>query len=382
MVLLEIFTPLNIQKLYDKELKTFRRDHLDTLLENLKKSLPKNHFMNTILPRMLELEERNRPTFVELLIALPTVSEVFDYYEKIEGRTDTRVFSRVKPGTGINPLDSKLVMGSTIKLSNQWQKQIDDEGCEPPLPEEHSHKHSNQTISRKTIESGFQAFEVDFHEYVTKKNRVTAEVQNINTAGKPMQPSKHEWYEKQGDMFIYKDYIPPIHSKNRLIHGDSNRQFYEDRPNTDDYSGKVQELSPAEKAIGLIALLDNFNQADIRKQTDYNFENYLLAGKETVIDPYDNHPQTNVPVKEARQFYPHERTTTKYLRDYLDNTPEARPHFKQVNRGPSGKSLHVPLDPMTAMRIDRYSDLTGLYAMGVQEDSVDLVELHRQLATR
>lgn len=284
MIILDMFTPLNVQKMYDTRLMEFRHDHLDTILKQFCGKLKRVHFLAQILPRMLAVEEVVRPSPGELFEMLPDRGILVQYYATVES-PDQRVFSSVKPGQGINPKDSRKVMNGGMVATSKYQKTADDDGdVEQAATGRDELSQSRATSfhdaqSRRTREG---AFETNFHECIRDEKR--GEVSVLEVIRRPVREvheKKHSWFQKEEGKLVYKDYIPPVYSVNRIIPS----QNQVDQVAIDDEGvsypvGMPESQKQKLRAHALVGILQNFNQNDIKKDMNDRFENYIMAGKE------------------------------------------------------------------------------------------------------
>ena len=372
-----MMTPLNIQKLYDRNLMDFRFDHLDTLLNQVKRKLPSRHFLSHLLPQMLAVEETVRPFPVELVESLPDYSDIHDYYMKKEIK-NTQVFTSVKPGQGIDPRDSKKVMLGSMLLAATYQKKIeyDDDVPEPETVSRSQSKHTNanDAMSRRT---GDTALVQSFHAFI-EGNKSVNPLPLMETIRRPVREvhgKKHDWFQRESGNLVYKDYLPPVYSVNRIIAG----QQHVEQVDVDDGIVMPPGLNEAEKAQyrqkALKDILKDFNQNEIKQDMNDRLETYIMAGKDDNDMSFTRNPGGAY----LGDLYEHERPISKYVQDYFTYNAPNKPRFKQVQPGQGELGRQRLLDPRAMATMDYQSDISAVYNVGAGDDSIDLTDLRNQI---
>lgn len=391
LMILEIAIEPDLQKIYDRPLKSFRRERLDTAITLFLEKLDPNNILRKLIYGMLDFNEDSRFTFEELLKHLADRESTITYYYKQEGRQDKRVFSNPAE-EGLDPYTAKYIMSNSLVQSfgaSKFQKNIDPIE-DVPTADLNMHSRSNYGtfISRRTTtEDGFEQ-----HVAINNKKNDDIGVPTLNTVNRPVRTKfmgKHEWFQRDHDTqkLIYTDYVAPVHSVNRIIRGQHDPNQGEEKvvvqPDGTVIVLPAGTTTPQEKAEKskkrMAEVLSQFNQPEIRKGLADDFENNL----KTLRNDSDNNLSGTMQLPTQLEILPSPTPgISKYYRDYYTLPPKNKPVFNQLNVNPFGQTVKTPLDPDNAMKIDKYSYVSGVYALGAEDDSQDLIDLHHQLTRK
>ena len=368
LVLIEFATKPDIQRLYDRELGTFRRDRLETLVELFVESLSPENTLRTLIYRMLDFDADERISFSELRAFMPDRALLMDYLVRNEGRIDTRVFADNLTENKLDPSRTHRLMAyNTMQVNPSWKKgDQDDQDVNPAIDlHDRNSSHFHTILSRKSMESG------DFESKVRRKEKIPHSNWDLPEAAKRNRPLRSKYMgkydladaESQNKNPVYTDFLKANRSNNRIIRS-------KDIPPgaVVDESGNIVMPSQADpmaqrqnQRSNLNRLLeDNFIQADIRKGLESDFEKYLETRQheEDVRHEQEERQQTIANMQPQPKF-------SKYFQEYLNYPTNYKPEFHQVRVDPrTGHSMKIPLDPYDAMIMDRYSDVTATYALG------------------
>lgn len=329
---------------------------------------------------MLALDEAVRPTPLELLGSLPDYHEVKTYYENIEAKPN-RVFHSTKPGQGIDPKDSKRVMLGSMLWAATYQKRVqyDEDVPEPEsaLQSRHASRHTSvhDGISRITGET---ILERNFHQFLHgQKNELKpSQMEIIRRPIREVHEKKHDWFQKIEGNYVYKDYLPPVYSVNRIIAG----KQHVDQVVVDDGLNLPSNMPESEKnrfrQQALSDILKNFNQTDIKKDMNDRLETYIMAGKD---DSDMSFTRAQAVWNQGDDNHGFDKPSSKYVQDYFNYNQPNKPKFRQVQPVPGDRSKQTRIDPRMVARLDNQSELTGIYNIGAGEDSIDLADLHSQI---
>lgn len=368
LVLVEFMTKPDIQRLYDRELGTFRRDRLETLVDLFVEKLSPENTLRTLIYRMLDFDEQERISFSELRMLLPDRALLMDYLLRTEGRIDTRVFADNLAENKLDPNKThKLMAYNTMQVNPRWKKGDEDDQDVNPAMDMHDRNssHFHTILSRKSIESG------DFESKVKRNAKSTHSTWDLPEAAKKNRPLKSKYMgkydladaESQNKNPVYTDFLKANRSNNRILRS-------KDMPPgaVIDESGNVVVPSQMDPMVqkqkqrqNLNRLLDdNFIQADIRKGLDNDFEKYMETRQqqEELRDEQLERQQMIANIQPQPKL-------SKYFQEYMNYPVNYRPEFHQLQVDPrTGYSMKTPLDPYDAMIMDRYSDVTATYSLG------------------
>lgn len=326
---------------------------------------------------MVSYDEKDRPTFTQLAARLPERFDLLEYYSKFEGKIDTRVFSSVRPGQGIDPSESNRVMKSSMKSPLNYQKkELEEDEFEVGFTEDFSQsdrlsRQGGLSMSRKTFDTGLER---DFHAFVARQIRPLPPVGDaINRPVLKTHQMKHHWFQNDNGVPVYRDYVPPVYSINRIIPGQQHPTTVQEQAQYNNHlKGYVQDPTELNSPALLGDILKNFNQNDIKRKMNERFEKHLMAGKEdskidhTKIQPFEAEKEKN-------------KSNSKYIQDYFEYNHPNKPRFKLVQNSTHSKNNHQKIGIEVAATIDRYSDISGIHNVGPGDESLDLADLYKQI---
>lgn len=395
MTCLELGTKPKLQHVYDHSMKSCRRERIETLASQFFYNCDEKNPLRQAIYKMLEFEENKRYSCTQLLKKLPAKATILEHLRQQEGNKDIGVQSH-DPSRGFSPNSNKIVMNSSVKAPQSFLHEGD---TDIPAAMTYDMTTTNKWgggsslsnyYSRKSAGDGFSGIEVHLKEYQKKKRQEqkdieAAKIHTPHTNNKPLRSTfmgKHDWYQKDNEgATIYRDYMAPVHSVNRIVRGQP--ELLPGQIRTHD--GRVvhgQDESPEEALRRAIfkqkEIMDNFNQPEIKKNLERDFETNLSYIR-TQNQPQQDLSETGFNLYEK----PYEAPDTKYYQDYFFLPNGEKPRFYSVTPGqdhlgrPEVKKKAI--DPAVVNNMGKYSDVTAIYHLGAEDESEDLIELQRQL---